>query len=232
MTGQLEAVLFDVDGTLYHQPPLRAFMACELGWSSLAKGPVRASRDLRILRTFRTERERLRALGQASAPLALAQYVRAGESAGVGDAEVRALVEEWIFQRPLKYLGRVKRRGCREALSALASSGLRVGVFSDYPTAEKVAALGLTDLVSLQLCATDAEINAFKPHPAGFLEACRRWDVPPHRVAYVGDRIDVDVRGAQAAGMQPIVIGRRGADGFSGLRSFPALAPLVSGRRV
>lgn len=224
MSTGLGAVLLDVDGTLYHQQPLRALMACELALALLTRGPSRTLREIRVLRAFRIEREHLRASGRGEELLERSQYLRAAGATGVDVEMVRSIVEEWIHQRPLKYLGWVRRRGCREALSSLATKGVAVGVFSDYPTSAKVHALGLGDVVSLHLCATDGAINAFKPHPAGFLEACRRWSLAPHAVAYVGDRADVDVEGARQAGMRPLVIGRPSADGFVGFPSFKALA--------
>jgi len=230
VNGALQAVLLDVDGTLYHQPALRAFMAAELASSFATKGPARAVRDLRLLRIFRHERERLRRLGKPAESLESAQYARAAAVAHVDEHEIRAVVEEWIYRRPLKYLGRLARAGCQETLSALAGRGLRIGVLSDYPTADKVEALGLTAVMSLQLCATDTSINAFKPHPAGFLEACRRWAIDADQVAYVGDRVDVDVAGAREAGMRAIVIGRQSGDGFSGAPTFEALARVLGGR--
>lgn len=229
MSRPLQAVLLDVDGTLYHQPALRAFMAAELAWSFAARGPARALRDLRLLRIFRHERERLRLLGRPAERLEDAQYARAAAVANVEETQVRAVVEDWIYRRPLKYLRRVARSGCQQTLSALAAQGLRIGVLSDYPTADKVEALGLTGIVSLQLCATDTTINAFKPHPAGFLEACRRWAVDADRVAYVGDRVDVDVAGAREAGMRAFVIGRQSGDGFSGAPTFEALGRVLGG---
>jgi FMN phosphatase YigB (HAD superfamily) len=72
-------------------------------------------------------------------------------------------------------------------------------------------ALGLAPAVSLTLCATDPDINAFKPHPKGFLRACTLWGVPPEQVLYVGDRPEVDAVGAAAAGMPCAILqqGRR-----------------------
>ena len=66
----------------------------------------------------------------------------------------------------------------------------------------------MSDAFSLVLCATDPEIDAFKPHPRGFLYACRRWSLDPAEVAYVGDRADVDLAGAAAAGMPGYLVGR------------------------
>ena len=66
--------------------------------------------------------------------------------------------------------------------------GIKLGVFSDYPAQEKLKALGLDSYVRLVLCSTDKEINAFKPHPRGYLRACEQWGLQPQEVLYIGDR--------------------------------------------
>jgi FMN phosphatase YigB (HAD superfamily) len=59
------------------------------------------------------------------------------------------------------------------------------------------------------LCATDATVNALKPHPRGFLQACAALGLRPADVLYVGDRPDVDLAGARAAGMACALIRSR-----------------------
>jgi len=67
----IRAVLFDVDGTLYHQPPLRLLMAGELGTASWVRhAPWNVPRLWRMLSVFRDVREELRALGRSDEPLA------------------------------------------------------------------------------------------------------------------------------------------------------------------
>jgi HAD superfamily hydrolase (TIGR01509 family) len=212
----IRAVLFDVDGTLYHQTPLRAVMACELGvaWSRAPRSGGTRATTWRVLRAFRHVREELRQLGRSAAPLDDIQYARTAAQTGVDAAVVRAVVDDWIFTRPLRHIPRFQRAGVREAIEGLRASGIDAGVFSDYPTRTKVEACGLSDLFSIQVCATDPDVNAFKPHPRGFLRACERWGRPPDEVVYVGDRADVDAAGACAAGMHSVIIGRaRATDG-------------------
>jgi FMN phosphatase YigB (HAD superfamily) len=60
--GSIRAVLFDLDGTLYRQPPLRLFMARER-CSLPLYGPFRASGRMGALRAFRRAQERLRGPG-------------------------------------------------------------------------------------------------------------------------------------------------------------------------
>ena len=48
----LAAVIFDVDGTLYDQPPLRRAMAIRL-MRCVAREPFTGSRTIRVLRAYR-----------------------------------------------------------------------------------------------------------------------------------------------------------------------------------
>lgn len=227
----IRAVLFDVDGTLYHQGPLRAAMACELALTPCVRGPREARRVVRVLRAFRRVREELRASGRSDASLDGLQFALTARRTDVDTAAVRAIVDEWIFTRPLRHVRRFRRAGLVPALAALERAGIQAGVFSDYPTRAKVDALGLTRAISVHVCATDAQVNAFKPHPRGFLTACELWRLSPHEVVYVGDRADVDAAGAAAAGMSSVILGR--ADGgsnapFISLRSFHGLASVLA----
>jgi HAD superfamily hydrolase (TIGR01549 family) len=202
-------VLFDVDGTLYHQGPLRLCMALELAALSLQRSPASARRTWAAIRSFRSVREELRELGAAEEPLARLQFQRAAERVGMEPDEVEAMVSEWIFRRPLKYLRSCRRAGIEELLGYLASRGIPAGVFSDYPAREKLEALELAEKISLVACATDTEINAFKPHPRGFVWSCERWGLDPAQVLYVGDRAEVDALGAANAGMPCAILSRR-----------------------
>ena len=208
----IRAVLFDVDGTLYHQEPLRLLMAGELGAGAWVRhAPWNVPRLWRMLSVFRRVREELRGLGRPDEPLARLQYTRAAERAGVPVNEMEAAVEEWIYKRPLKYLPRVVRSGMGEVLSGLNARGLQVGAFSDYPVSDKLDAMGLRAAVSLELDATAESVNAFKPHPRGLEVACQRWGMSPSDVLYVGDRAEVDAKGAAALGMPCAIVGGSGA---------------------
>src|SRR5688500_2693868 len=57
---RIRAVLFDLDGTLYRQAPLRALMALELLALPLIFNPVRAPRHWRALGAYRRAQEHLR----------------------------------------------------------------------------------------------------------------------------------------------------------------------------
>lgn len=212
--NQTRAVLFDVDGTLYHQLPLRACMAGELARFAAHPGRTRAAlRTARMLRAYRLAHESLRADGVCDPSLALLQTTQAASRSGCSINEVDGAVMEWMRRRPLKYLPWCRRSGLAATLTDLRRRGMRLGVLSDYPARDKLAALGIADLFSLVLCTSDPEIGAFKPDPRGFWRACELWNLSPDEVLYVGDRPDVDGHGALAAGLRSVIVsgaGRRG----------------------
>lgn len=198
----LRGVLFDLDGTMYVQPVLRALMAAELA-AGLASRQLRRE-DITRLSRFRREREALKHQSTEGVVLERWQY----EVHGEGADSLQALVQEWMHRRPLKYLRACRRRGLVELLTSLSSRGHRLGVLSDFPVADKLGALGVDRWFSLMLCTTDPEINALKPSARGFLHACQLWGLAPHEVLYVGDRMDVDAQGAAAAGLDCWIVGR------------------------
>jgi HAD superfamily hydrolase (TIGR01549 family) len=212
-TRVIRAVLFDVDGTLYRQAPLRSAMAVELLGLPL-QGLREAPRRWRAIRAYRGAQESLRLGATAESP-AVAQIATAARRSGLSEASVEALIQEWMFTRPLKYLRWCRAQGLDELLLLLDRAGVAAGVLSDYPAHDKLAALGLRGRFWPILSSTDPEIAALKPHPRGFLRAASLWDLRPSDVLVVGDRPDADGAGAAAAGMSCAIVGRHGNAGGS-----------------
>ncbi|HET7182253.1 MAG TPA: HAD family hydrolase, partial [Candidatus Limnocylindrales bacterium] len=67
--------------------------------------------------------------------------------------------------------------------------------------------------VDFEFIGTSAGWGIEKPAPAFFDRIARELALPPHAIAYVGDRLDNDVRPSKAAGMLAVFI-RRGAWGW------------------
>jgi HAD superfamily hydrolase (TIGR01662 family) len=97
------------------------------------------------------------------------------------------------------------------ALRALRAAGYRVGVAGNQPleTERVIADLG----IPLDLVASSAGLGVAKPDPAFFARIAEALELEPSAIAYVGDRVDNDVRPATAAGMTAIFI-RRGPWAF------------------
>ncbi len=98
------------------------------------------------------------------------------------------------------------------ALAGLRAAGLRVAVIANQP-AVRDAQLRLLG-VEPEVMAMSEALGVAKPDPAFFAAALDLLGRPdPGHVAYVGDRVDNDVRPAAAAGLRPVWI-RRGPWGL------------------
>ncbi len=233
--ARVRAVVFDVDGTLYRQGPVRASMALELLAAPLLLRSIgRARRAWRAIGAYRRAQEELRGAADPRPDLARAQLRRAAERSGVPEAEVEAIVAEWMERRPLRHVRRFRRRDVPAFLDFLDARGIEAGVLSDYPAEAKLEAMGLASRFATVLCTTGPGIGAFKPHPRGFLRACEALGLPPAEVLYVGDRTEVDAAGALAAGMPCAIITtsrpRAGAGGVLEIDTFARLRSELESR--
>ena len=94
-----------------------------------------------------------------------------------------------------------------DCLRAVAADGYVIGIAANQPTTTEDV-LRMLD-VPLALAAASESWNVHKPDPAFFRRIAAELNLAPAEIAYVGDRLDNDVRPAAAAGMVAIFI-RRG----------------------
>jgi HAD superfamily hydrolase (TIGR01549 family) len=216
---RFKAVLFDVDGTLYDQPQLRRIMAIELATYCLFF-PHRW-REAKILATFRRLRELYFEREEPS--LLGAQYRWTAEALHIEPAEVRRIADEWLMRRPLRHLLRCRPHGLSELFIRLRSKRIKIGVFSDYPAAEKLRALGLEP--DALACATDPHINRLKPHPAGLKHLCAQLAAAPCETLHIGDREDRDTPCAQNCGCASLLLPAHTAKRFGPTKSYDLIIP-------
>ncbi|MFD1961116.1 HAD family hydrolase [Novosphingobium panipatense] len=171
----IRLTIFDLDGTLYDQPPLRRAMAWSLLRDAVRK---RSLRTILILRCFRRVRERLgeQTAGTGCGNFLREQYLETAVACGIDEGEVRACVEEWMERRPLALLSRYKAAGIDDLFAAIRATGRAVAVWSDYPVAAKLAALGLE--ADHAIWAGDSAVGRLKPDPKGLRILLSRAGVP------------------------------------------------------
>jgi HAD superfamily hydrolase (TIGR01662 family) len=123
--------------------------------------------------------------------LDLEDELRKREAAGVGDR----ITAEDLYPDAVA------------CLRAVHDAGYRIGVVGNQPARAEAALAGLG--LPIDLVASSESWGVQKPDPRFFARIAAELDLPAAEVAYVGDRLDNDVRPAAAAGMQAIFI-RRG----------------------
>ena len=196
MFRQIEAVLFDLDGTLIDSAP-------DLG----------AAAD-----KMRTDR------GMASLPLADYRPMAGAGARGMlgvafgiapGHVDFEAFKEEFFVNYEVCMTERTYAfDGVAELIAKINSAGLKWGVVTNK--SERFA-LPLTRAMTLfksaqTIIGGDTTPHA-KPHPAPLLEAARQISVMPERCVYVGDD-ERDIIAGRAAGM-PTVAATYGYLGIS-----------------
>jgi HAD superfamily hydrolase (TIGR01549 family) len=204
---RVKTIVFDVDGTLYRQSPLRRAMLVRLLLHAATR-PGSSLGTFRALRAYRHAQEILRGAAVEGA-LAAAQLRLACERAGQSEERVAPIVARWMEEEPLDILERFVEPALRTLLTEARTRGIRLGVFSDYPATAKLAAMRLSEFFEVVVTAQDPAVNRFKPDPSGLVEALRRLGTEPKSALYVGDRHDVDAPVAHAAGVPCVIVGGR-----------------------
>jgi len=163
-------------------------------------------RDIHILYSFRKTREILSRDDSDLGCLENRQYLEVAHKLGVSVDEARRVVDNWIFEKPLDYLAACIYPGVKDLFSLLMRNKLKIGIFSDYPSLAKLKALELyADVV---ICATDENVDRFKPHPKGLLVTAKELGIPVKSCFFIGDRDDKDGECARRAGMPYLILSK------------------------
>ena len=200
-----EALIFDLDGTLYDQGKLRRRMFLDLV-VGLARNPL-FIKEIKVLYSFRKNREQLSGTRDDVRSIEKRQYAEVAQALGLDIADVRRIVNDWIFEKPLKHLAPCLYPGVRDLFPLLRQKKIKIGIFSDYPCDAKLQALDLK--VDVMVCATDEKVDRFKPHPQGLFFTARELGVPVKKCFFIGDRDDKDGECARRAGMPYLILPRR-----------------------
>ncbi len=200
-----EAWLVDLDGTLYHPWPVKLLMGLELllfGWKALP-----------LLIQFRREHERQRVFllqeeqtGSDQTDCDQTPYARqlaeTASKAKIDSAELQALVDQWMFQRPARYLRIFARKSFLREIAEFKAKGGKTALVSDYPARVKLRALGALELFDVVVAnGEDLELKRPKPWPDGYRLAAERLNVPAGECLVIGDREGTDGEAARRAGM-------------------------------
>ncbi|HUH11715.1 MAG TPA: HAD-IA family hydrolase [Longimicrobiales bacterium] len=214
--GALRAVFLDAGGTLIH-----------LDWGFLAAALARvgiARTRPELERAFDGARRRVGRLlterpGSSEAERASTLWSAMLEGCGCADPRLAADVAAEVRGRDAE--GRLWAHvepGTVDALRALRARGLTVGVVSnsDGRVATFLEAAGLS--MHLDFIVDSGRVGIEKPDPRIFHVACAQAGIGPAAAVHVGDVHAIDVVGARAAGVRPILLAAAATDGDDCLR--------------
>jgi phosphoglycolate phosphatase/putative hydrolase of the HAD superfamily len=193
-------IIFDVDGTLYHQPLLRAKMFVEMILYSITH-PF-AIKDIKIVRIYRKQREILALNGHDK--IKDDQYKLCADQVKLSITYVKKTIDEWIRIRPLKYLSASKFKNIDIFLEKLKKAKVTTCVYSDYLADEKLKALCLK--MDYSFSSEDEKINVLKPNPKGVLYILDKLNIAKKDALMIGDRETIDGACAKNAGIDYLIV--------------------------
>ncbi|MBN2272511.1 MAG: HAD family hydrolase [Sedimentisphaerales bacterium] len=138
---------------------------------------------------------------------ALALLRKAGEKRGVNLTDEQWEHLTWLWYEPLTKIGRTEPR-VKETLTALKSSGLKLGILSNTfvhacALEKHMEQLGILEFFDVRLYSYQFQFR--KPDARIFSAAAERIGHRPQNILYVGDRIDKDIIPAIKAGMTAVL---------------------------
>jgi putative hydrolase of the HAD superfamily len=221
-----QLVVFDVDGTLYDQRPLRRKLVFELLRNAFTSDGLTT---VRILRSYRKWREEMADNEIVGFENILTERLTARYR--ISAEQINRIISDWIEVKPLKFLANCRRPGVDELFAHLRRSGKKIGILSDYPAYDKLAWLGLeADYI---VSARDQEVNVQKPHPRGLNRLIMLAGVTSEATVMVGDRADRDGEMGRRAGVRTLLLSDKPLPGWTCFRTYSELFDVgVNSREV
>ena len=212
LNGSIQAILFDLDGTLRHNQPsfVHAFydQAARLGAQDSIEKRRRAARWTHYYWAQSAELETDLQTFPSMDDFFWENYARRSLLAFDCEAEYAQRLAPEVS----RYMNQEFQSqdfippDVPETLEALRKAGYRLALLSNRsrPCNDYLEQTGLQSYFEFSLVA--GEVAAWKPDPEIFEYALHRMGVLAHNCLYVGDNYYADVVGAQRAGLLPVLV--------------------------
>jgi HAD superfamily hydrolase (TIGR01509 family) len=199
----MQAILFDAGNTL-------VWLDHDFILSALADAGVHTTSHALLAAEYDAKRlmDRLLRSGQGGTDDSRARLYFAEIYRIVGGAEAgfRAVGQALRARHAERNLWCVVQHGTAGTLEELRRRGYRLGVVSnsDGRIDGLLGEVGLRPYFDVVVDSGTEGVE--KPDPRIFRAACERLGVRPEETAYVGDIYEIDVVGARAAGLHPVLV--------------------------
>ncbi len=207
----IKAVFFDFYNTLVdYDPPREETQSRLLGELGIKISPQELLRPIMVADDFLSKEHSRQSLGKRSKEETMALY---GQYQGI-------ILREAGLEASAELIGNILKKWMSAdlkmvlyddvvpALDKLKEQGLTLGLISnvDRDISAVYEELGLAKWLGVTI--TSQAVGFNKPHPEIFQAALKEAGVQPAEAIYVGDQYQIDVVGANGAGMRGILIDR------------------------
>jgi HAD superfamily hydrolase (TIGR01549 family) len=192
-----------MDGTLYFQKPFRVRMMMFLLGHTLTHPS--SVKDLFVIKKYREVREHWEDIPHGDGGnLDKAQYEYVARVKNTTKEHVEKAVKFYMHEAPLKLLANFRDNGLAHIIEELHDKGIKVIVYSDYPSEDKLKALDIK--ADGCYCSADEKIGTMKPDPKGLGVILGELSLKSSEVLMVGDRYEKDGLAAKANNMDYIIL--------------------------
>lgn len=186
--GDIKAVAFDIDGTLYENWKLNIrifphFFAHLFFFSHYGLARIELRKTEQIPDFYKVQAE-LMAKKMKCSP-----------------EKAQKKLDDIVYIGLRKYFPRFKpAKGSEQLIKRLKENGLKIVFLSDFPPEQKGDIWGLKQYCDLQI--GSEEYGALKPSPVSFYKMTERLGLKPEEILYVGNNHKYDVVGPKKIGMR------------------------------
>lgn len=190
--SRFDALIVDVDGTLYHLLPLRAGMAIRLTFDLLRHpGDLPLFRALLYFRKIRKKPEYINTGMEEQLRCSAGKFKRSYE-------QTYEYISRWLFVEPIRVIPTHKDNAIVGFVNDLKKTGKKIVIYSDYPADDKLGVLGVTyDHVFYPGSGIP---DVLKPSSEAMKTILDSVGADPERVLYIGDDDTKDGASARIAG--------------------------------
>jgi len=116
--------------------------------------------------------------------------------------QVEDIINKWMVERPLPFVRKFRDKRLISLLENCRTHGFKLFVYSDYPVADKLEALGFTPDVAYSA----DDVGCLKPSPDGLLHILKENNVKASDCLFIGDKFEKDGKCAENAGMDYYIL--------------------------
>lgn len=182
--SNVDGFIFDVDGTLYPQKTVRLRMFFRL-IRALLTGSL-SIRELYSIYYFRKIKEQSEFKHCNIDDLCL----QVSQKVGLSKERVSCSTNKWMFEVPLDLLREHCYLDVRQFINHQHNAGKTIVIYSDYPVAEKLKAMGIH--FNREFVSCFGGITQSKPSLGAMEKILNEIGLSPDSLVYVGDRNDKD----------------------------------------
>ncbi len=191
-----KVLILDLDGTLYYQIYVKLFMVFNiLGYYIFHFWRMK---DIFIILSYRKYRENNENTSTKE------QYKFIADKYKVASSLVEEVINKWMFKKPLNLINRFKDKKLINIISTFKDKGGKVIIYSDYPTDDKLKAMGIS--YDKSYSPINNNIKYLKPNPKGLDYIIKENKFKREDILYVGDRDSKDGECARKCSVDYIIL--------------------------